>query len=58
MDQMYDPIQHRFWQIREDDGVIHRETSPDGATWSDAGTYSLGPSQLPEPSHMRVKILR
>lgn len=30
----YDPVAHRFWQMRESDGVVIYETSPDGQTWT------------------------
>ncbi|MCC6558094.1 MAG: hypothetical protein IT372_34535, partial [Polyangiaceae bacterium] len=30
----YDPVQHRFWQIREASGTLTWETSPDGVTWT------------------------
>lgn len=30
----YDPIAHRWWQIREQDGSVYFETSPDGSGWN------------------------
>ena len=30
----YDPAQHRWWQIREAQGELHWETSPDGKAWA------------------------
>lgn len=56
MQQAYDPVAHRWWQLREDQGTIHCETSPDGATWSDAGSFDVGPSQLAVPSAVRVQL--
>lgn len=29
----YDPVQHRWWRIRDDAGIIYFETSGDGLTW-------------------------
>jgi hypothetical protein len=31
----YDPDQHRYWRIREADGLLHWEVSPDGSTWTE-----------------------
>lgn len=31
----YDPVAHRWWQIREQGGVLHWETSADGQAWSE-----------------------
>ena len=56
MDQVYDPVQHRFWQLREDKGTVYCETSPDGSSWKSAGSFPLAPSLLAEPSNMRVRI--
>lgn len=52
----YDPIAHRYWQIREDQGTIHCETSPDGSSWSEFGAYDLGPSLLGAPAAIRVQL--
>jgi hypothetical protein len=30
---LYNPIAHRWWQIREKAGTVYFETSPDGAGW-------------------------
>ena len=30
----YDPVKHRFWQIREQAGSVFFETSPDGAVYT------------------------
>src|SRR5690606_976501 len=30
----YDAAAHRWWQLREADGTVYWETSPDGTTWS------------------------
>ena len=31
----YDPVEHRWWRIRESAGTVHLETSPDAHTWTD-----------------------
>lgn len=31
----YDPVAHRWWQVREAGGVLHLETSPDAQTWTE-----------------------
>lgn len=33
-DLPYDPVAHRWWQVREKAGVVYFETSPDGAAWT------------------------
>lgn len=30
----YDPVQHRWWRIREQSGSIYWDTSPDGSNWT------------------------
>jgi hypothetical protein len=30
----YNPMLHRWWQIRERSGILHFETSPDGLNWT------------------------
>jgi hypothetical protein len=52
----YDPNDHRYWQIREDQGTIHCETSKDGASWSSVGSFGLAASSLPAPSAIAVYI--
>ncbi len=32
--ELYDPMQHRWWRIREKTGMIYWETSADGMTWN------------------------
>ncbi|APR80061.1 Hypothetical protein A7982_05408 [Minicystis rosea] len=56
MDQTYDPVKHRFWKLRESQGTIYCETSPNGTTWDDAGSFALAPSLLGEARNMRVKL--
>jgi hypothetical protein len=34
-DVAFDPAAHRTWRFRHQDGELHAETSPDGATWLD-----------------------
>ena len=38
----YDPEVHAWWQIRNQDGVLHFETSPDGITWSQIDQIPTG----------------
>jgi hypothetical protein len=38
MDVAYDPVAHRHWRLREDGGVVHFETSPDGQAWTSRAT--------------------
>lgn len=33
----YDPVADRWWRVREAQGTLHYDTSPDGATWSPLG---------------------
>jgi len=33
----YDALAHRFWQLRERDGTLLFETSPDGHAWTERG---------------------
>ncbi len=40
----YDPVAHRWWQIRERAGRTYWETSPDGVTWT---TQHDEPSAVP-----------
>lgn len=48
----FDPVVHRFWQLREADGMIHWETSPDGMSWT---THETRPSEaLLEFGEMQV----
>lgn len=30
----YDPVAHRYWQLRDDGQIVNFETSPDGSAWS------------------------
>lgn len=52
----YDPSQHQYWQLREDQGTLHCETSPDGASWSEFGSYDLALSLLGAPSAIAVRF--
>lgn len=52
----YDPDEHRFWQLREDQGTIFCETSKDGASWTSIGSFEIGASLLPVPSAIQVVI--
>lgn len=53
---LYEPTQHRYWQIREDQGTVHCEVSPDGSSWSSAGSFSLASALLGPPSAVSVSI--
>ena len=33
----FDPVQHRYWQLREASGTIVWETSADAASWTSRG---------------------
>jgi hypothetical protein len=49
----YDPVAHRWWQIREQDGVVYWETSADATTWA---THAMMPTELAgEPVQVRVE---
>jgi hypothetical protein len=39
----YDPVLHRWWQLREEDGTVHWETSPDALSWT---SHLMMPSEL------------
>jgi len=43
MSMPYDPIAHRWWQIREDAGTVYFETSPDGVTFTPFATTPTPP---------------
>jgi hypothetical protein len=49
----YDPAVHRFWQVRETEGSLYWETSPDGETWE----IQASTSSLPFSDLARVKLL-
>ncbi len=55
----YDPVDHRFWRFREDDGVVYFELSPDGVDWTErtdvtfAGTFD--PAEF-DPAYTSVYI--
>jgi hypothetical protein len=34
-EEPFDPIAHRFWRLREADGNVHYEVSPDGSNWTE-----------------------
>jgi hypothetical protein len=38
--------EHRFWQIREQDGTVYWETSADGATWTAQASNSVDTSEV------------
>jgi hypothetical protein len=38
----YSATTHKFWRIRESAGVIYYDTSADGLTWTNQGTYTHG----------------
>jgi hypothetical protein len=50
---VYDPAAHRFWQVRETEGTLYWETSPDGETWE----IQASTSSLPFADLARVKLL-
>jgi hypothetical protein len=52
----YDPVAHRHWRLREAQGDIFCETSPDDATWTAFGTIHLAASQIAEPSAVRIQL--
>lgn len=39
---VFDPVEHRFWRIREQMGHIYWDTSPDGETWTNGASYDHG----------------
>jgi hypothetical protein len=49
----YDPEEHRFWQIREAEGTMYWETSPDGVAW----TILASTSSLPFHDVARVRLV-
>lgn len=49
----YDPVAHRFWQIREEQGTIYWEASGDGETWELLSTTS----SLPFASLVRIRLI-
>lgn len=49
----HDPEAHRFWQVREEEGTLYWETSPDAETWEIQATTS----SLPFDDLMQVKLL-
>lgn len=52
----YDAAAARYWQIRESQGTIYCEISPDGATWTAAGSFDVAQSELASPTGVRVEI--
>lgn len=44
----YDPVEHRFWRIREDDGQLHFETSSAGGTFDEL----VPPQPVPAGDHV------
>ncbi len=45
----YDPAAHRFWRLRESEGVVIHETSPEGQNWTNQAetpTSALFPMDL------------
>jgi hypothetical protein len=36
----YEPVQHRWWRLREQAGVTYAETSPDGVSYSVLGSFA------------------
>jgi hypothetical protein len=42
----FDPVQHRWWRLRGQDGVAYWETSPDGKAWTTHASHSSPPLQL------------
>ncbi len=42
----YQAADHRFWALREDNGVLHFETSTDGATWQPRHSIDQPPVDL------------
>jgi hypothetical protein len=49
----YDPVAHRYWQIREAEGTIYWEVSGDGGTWEPFSTAS----SLPFAGLVRIRLL-
>lgn len=37
----YDPVAHRWWQLRMQGGTLHGEVSPDGLTWIELGALAV-----------------
>jgi hypothetical protein len=56
MSTPYDATTQHYWQIRESQGTIYCETSPDGTTWSPAGSFDVAQSDLATPSGLGVLI--
>jgi hypothetical protein len=56
MASTYDATKHRYWQLRESQGTIYCETSPDGSTWSAAGSFDVVQSLLAPPTGVRLVI--
>jgi hypothetical protein len=48
----YDPEAHRYWQVREAEGTLYWETSPDAQTWE----IQASTSSLPFADLARVKL--
>src|SRR5581483_7681737 len=46
----YDSTKHRYWALREDQGTVYCEASPDGSTWSTVGTIPLSQNVLGQVS--------
>jgi hypothetical protein len=44
----FDPVQHRWWRLRGEDGTGYWETSSDGKTWTTHASHSSPPLQLDE----------
>jgi hypothetical protein len=38
----YDPVNHKWWRIRESGGTIYCDTSPDGTTWNNYWSTASG----------------
>lgn len=37
----YDPVAHRWWQLRMQGGMLHGEASPDGLAWTELGALTV-----------------
>jgi hypothetical protein len=52
----YDATTAHYWQISESQGTIYCEISPDGTTWTAAGSFDVAQSELASPTGVRVEI--
>jgi hypothetical protein len=52
----YDGTKQRYWALREDQGTIFCEASPDGKTWTTVGSIDLAKAVLGAVSGVRVDI--